>query len=136
MRNTLVALSLCSLLAACAHHDDVRPSENNTHYVAVNSQQKEEGGREAMKQAKHYCESIKKQMYVINEEVVYQGSTPESEYLSNLKTADIVSNVGTVLWIFGDGRVDDAGGIAAITGESVKASMGKPYITKMHFKCD
>ncbi|CCQ12812.1 hypothetical protein PALB_37520 [Pseudoalteromonas luteoviolacea B = ATCC 29581] len=135
LKKTFSLLSLCTLLTACAHHDDVRPSANNIHYIAVNSQQKEDGAREAMKQAKHYCDSNKQSMFIINEEISYEGSQPESEFQANVKTADVVSSVGTVLWIFGDGRVDDAGGIAAVAGEAAKDSMGKPYVTKMQFKC-
>ncbi|MFC3031587.1 hypothetical protein ACFOEE_03495 [Pseudoalteromonas fenneropenaei] len=129
-------LVTASMLVACAHHDDVRPSAQNSHYVVVNSQQRDEGIQDALKQARHYCQSLKAKMYVLNETVSYEGSQPEADYLAALKTAEIVSGVGTALWIFGDGRVDDAGAIASVAGNSAEHAMGRPYVTKINFKCD
>lgn len=136
MKHITSALCLTITLAGCAHHDDVRPSASNVHYIAVNAQQKEDGPHEALRQANHYCSSLGKKMYVINEDISYQGEQPEEQYLNQLGTAEIVSGVGTLFWIFGDGKVDDAGGVATIAGESVKAALGKPYLTKMQFRCD
>lgn len=136
MKHMISVLFLTGVLTGCAHHNDVRPSATNIHYISVNAQQKKDGAREAIKQAEHYCKSVDKRMYVINEEVIYEGEMPEEQYLSHLGTAEIVSSAGTLFWIFGDGKVDDAGGIAAIAGESVKGALGKPYKTKMQFRCD
>lgn len=136
MKHTLTAVSLLLFLAGCAHHDDVRPSATNIHYISVNAQQREDGPREALKQAEHYCKSIKQKMFILNEEVSYEGTQPEEEYLNYLKTAKIVSGVGTMLWVFGDGKVDDVGGMAAIAGGTAESAMGKPYVTKMQFRCE
>lgn len=135
MKNLLLAIGVTSFLAACAHHDDVRPSENNQHYVIIKSSDRSEGIKEALDQADHFCKQDKQSMFVLNETVEYQGDKPEQEFLSDQSTAQIVSNAGTWLWVLGDGYVDDAGAIASIAGMSAEHSLGKPYLINLSFRC-
>lgn len=135
MKNLIMACLILGLLNACAHHNDVIPNENNRHLVVIKSDERASGAREAIKQASHYCKEQKQIMYVINESTSYQGSIPENEYLSTKSVAENISNAGTLLWVLGDGRVDDLGAVAAIGGDVVEHSLGKPYKVEVHFKC-
>ncbi|MBQ4860664.1 hypothetical protein J8L98_03005 [Pseudoalteromonas sp. MMG013] len=135
MKNLLLAVGLISLLSACAHHDDVRPSSDNQHYVIIKSSERGQGVKEALDQATHFCKQDKQSMFVLNESVTYQGEKTEHEFLSDKSTAEIITNAGTWLWVLGDGYVDDAGAIASIAGASAEHSLGKPYLINLSFRC-
>ncbi|KAF7764175.1 hypothetical protein PCIT_b0099 [Pseudoalteromonas citrea] len=135
MKNTLLAFGVISVLAACAHHDDVRPSSDNQHYVIIKASERGEGIQEALNQATHFCKKDAQSMYVINESVTYQGEQDEQTFLNDKSTAQIISNAGTWLWVLGDGYVDDAGAIASLAGASAEHSLGKPYLINVSFRC-
>jgi hypothetical protein len=132
---TLISLSLATLLTACAHHNNVRPSDSGEHYVKLTAQTKSEAGNEALKQSKHFCGEQDKKAYVLNENITYVGSMPEEEYLQNLNIASAVETAGTVLWVLGENAVDDVGAAMSIGGGIAEDSMGQPYELVMSFTC-
>jgi hypothetical protein len=135
MKNILLALSIISVLGACAHHDNVRPSSDNQHYVVIKASDRGEGIKEALNQATHFCKQNEKSMYVINESVSYEGKQSEQAFLNDKSTAEMISHAGTWLWVLGDGYVDDAGAIATLAGASAEHSLGKPYMINISFRC-
>ena len=80
---TVISISLATLLVACAHHNNVRPSDNGEHYVMLTSELKSEAGEEAIKQSNHFCDELGKKAYVLNESIEYKGSMPEEDYLTS-----------------------------------------------------
>ncbi|CAH9053247.1 hypothetical protein PSECIP111951_02509 [Pseudoalteromonas holothuriae] len=134
MKHLLIALTTTVFLAACAHHDDVRPGSNK-HYVVVKSVDRNKGIKEALGQAEHFCEKNDSKFIVINEKVDYQGEEPEKEYLDNHSTAEFVTEASTWLWILGDGYVDDVAAVTTLAGVAVLDSMGAPYVITVNFRC-
>ncbi|WP_105169910.1 hypothetical protein [Pseudoalteromonas sp. T1lg23B] len=135
MKNVLIAVTTAIILSACAHHDDVRPSNNNQHYVVIQSVDRSEGVKEALGQATHYCDQSKSTMVVLNESVDYQGDIPEQDYLKTRSAAEAVTEVGSWLWVLGDGYVDDVAAVATIAGAGKLHSMGAPYSVTVNFRC-
>ncbi|NOU52285.1 hypothetical protein HG263_17285 [Pseudoalteromonas sp. JBTF-M23] len=134
MKNTIISLTTTVLLAACAHHDDVRPGEGK-HYVVIKAVDRDQGMKEALGQAEHFCDKTKNSLVVINENVDYQGEKSEKDYLDSRSTAEFVTEASTWLWILGDGHVDDAGAVAAIAGVVALESMDAPYTVTVNFRC-
>ena len=69
---TILLVSLTTLLMACAHHKDVRPSDNGQHYVRLTADTRSEAGKEAIKQSNHFCEEQGKKAYVVSENIEYK----------------------------------------------------------------
>ena len=132
---TLFTLSLATLLTACAHHNNVRPSDGGEHYVKLTAPTKSEAGKEAIRQSNHFCDEQDKKAYVLNESIEYVGSMPEDEYLQSRNIANAVETAGTVLWILGENAVDDVGAAMSIGGGIAEDSMGQPYELVMSFTC-
>jgi len=135
MKKIISIALLTSLLGACAHHDDVIPDASGTHYIVLKTTSKDQATREALKQAKHFCKEDNEKMYVVDQQQSYTGERDESSYLEAKQTLEVINDVSTALWIFGDGHVDDAGALVAIGTAIGEASLGKPYLTNMTFKC-
>ncbi|SFD14973.1 hypothetical protein [Pseudoalteromonas denitrificans] len=135
MKKIISIALLTSLLGACAHHDDVVPDASGTHYIALKTASKDEATREAFKQASHFCEEKSKKMFVVNQQQSYKGETDEQSYIESKHNLNIVSGISTAMWVFGDGHVDDAGALVAIGSAIGEASLGKPYLTNVTFKC-
>ncbi|MBD1582620.1 hypothetical protein [Pseudoalteromonas sp. S16_S37] len=134
MKHLILSLTTTVLLAACAHHDDVRPGESK-HYVVVKAVDRDQGMKEALGQAEHFCDKTKSSLVVLNEQVDYQGEKAEKDYLNNRSTAELVTDVSAWLWILGDGHVDDAGAIGTIAGIGTLEAMGAPYLVTVNFRC-
>ncbi|MCF6437272.1 MULTISPECIES: hypothetical protein [Pseudoalteromonas] len=135
MKSLLTAITTTVLLSACAHHDDVRPGNDNQHYVVIKSVDRSEGIKEALGQATHYCEQSQSNMVVLNETIDYKGELPEHDYLKTRATAEFVTEAGSWLWIIGDGHVDDVAAVAAVAGAGKLHSMGAPYFVTVNFRC-
>jgi hypothetical protein len=132
---TVISISLSTLLVACAHHDNVRPSDNGEHYVMLTSETKSEAGKEAINQSNNFCEELDKKAYVLNESIEYKGTMPEDEYLTSRNIATAVQSAGSTLWVLGEKSVDDLGAAIAIGAGIAEDSMGQPYELKMSFTC-
>ena len=132
---TVISISLATLLVACAHHNNVRPSDNGEHYVMLTSELKSEAGEEAIKQSNHFCDELGKKAYVLNESIEYKGSMPEEDYLTSRNIATAVQSAGSTLWVLGEKSVDDLGAAMAIGAGIADDSMGQPYELKMSFTC-
>ena len=133
--NTVISISLATLLVACDHHNNVRPSDNGEHYVMLTSELKSEAGEEAIKQSNHFCDELGKKAYVLNESIEYKGSMPEEDYLTSRNIATAVQSAGSTLWVLGEKSVDDLGAAMAIGAGIADDSMGQPYELKMSFTC-
>lgn len=128
-------------LTACAHHKDVRPGSDGVHRITVEAEEQEDASRDALKQAHHYCDSIKKTTAaVINEKSTYIGSIDEN----TRKTLKQVSNAaamvgGTVAshgYVTGDKNAQNVGGATALGGYAgQEITGGKNYRFEMTFRC-
>ena len=134
--NTLITISLTSLLLACAHHKNVRPAADGEHYIKLSSATKSEAGQEAIKQSNHFCAEQEKQAFVINETIEYTGSMPEEQYLTTRNIAGALKAAGTTMWALGQNKVDNAGAALALGGGAAESSLGQPYQLEMTFTCN
>ncbi|HYX35656.1 MAG TPA: hypothetical protein VE954_21370 [Oligoflexus sp.] len=123
------------LLTACAHHRDVRPSEDGLHSVQFQTEEKGQGFREGMSQANHYCEQFKQQAYQVNESSQYVGSMDESTYNTGKTVSKVAKVAGTAGYIFGGKNESKVGGAASVGGVVGDAVLGEGYQYQMRFKC-
>jgi hypothetical protein len=123
------------LLAACAHHHDVHPSDDGLHSVILNTEAKDEGFRDAMSQANHYCGQFNQQAYQVSESSKYVGSMDESTYNTSKTISKVAKVAGTAGFIFGGKTEAQVGGTAALGGVVGDTALGEGYQYKMQFKC-
>lgn len=132
----LMSLSLLVLFfAACAHHRDVRPGDDGVHSVVVSSEDTEEGSRDAIQQANHFCEQRGQYATFIKEEQKYTGDMDEQNYKNAKKATKVAQVVGGAAWTLGGKKESDLGGIVGVGATAADAAIGKGYTVAMKFKC-
>ena len=124
--------------AGCAHHRDVRAGVDGVHWVHIKAETTEEGTREALDQAGHFCEKRKLSAAVVNEEGAYVGNMNESDY-KKLKTAGTVAQTaGGAAYVLGganNSTLGGLGGVVGLGGTMAKQVAGEGYQVKVRFKC-
>lgn len=131
----ILGTTLLLLLAACAHHRDVRPGADGLHRVVLQSEDDDEGTQDAIAQANHYCEQKKKEAVFVNEEKKYTGSMKESDYKTAKTASKVASGVGGAAYVFGGQKESALGGIVGLGGGIANAAIGKGYTVDMKFRC-
>lgn len=132
---SMAALVLASLVS-CAHHRDVRPASDGLHSVQVRTETKEEGARNALSQANHFCEkrgkfaAIEKELAEFN-----HSSMTEAEYNKAKTAAKVTEGIGSAAFVFGGKKESQLGGIAALGGSIADSAIGAGYVTTMKFRC-
>lgn len=122
-------------LVGCAHHRDVRAGADGLHRVVVQTDDSEEGTREAIAQANHFCEQRNKSAAFVNEEKKYTGSMKESDYKTAKTVSKVATAVGSAGYVFGGRNESAAGGILGLGGAISNSALGKGYTVEMRFKC-
>ena len=132
---TYILLLCFFLLNSCAHHRDVRPGSKGIHRVTIPTDNADEGSREALRQADHYCAEKNKSAAIIEEESKYRGTMKEQDY-KNAKTATKVAGVlGGTTMVFGGQRERSAGGLVGLGAAVGDAALGEGYVVEMKFEC-
>lgn len=134
-----VAAAAMLLSAGCAHHRDVRAGVDGVHWINIKAETTEQGTREALSQANHFCEKRNLAAAVVKEEEAYVGSMNEKDYKA-LKTAGTVAQTaGGAAYVLGGGSnnptVGGLGGIVGLGGTMAKQVAGEGYQVKLRFKC-
>lgn len=111
------------LLFSCAHHRDVRPGPAGVHRISLNADDKDEGVREAILQASHFCKEQGKYLAIVTEEKKYIGDMDEEGYRMTKKVADVAR-------VFG-------GHLSSVQSSAYAADTmrGKGYEVTLTFKC-
>lgn len=135
MKKILSTILLALFFTACAHHRDVRPGDDGIHNVIVQSEDTEEGSRDAIKQANHFCEQRGQYATFIKEEKKYSGDMDEQSYKNAKKATKVAQTVGGAAWVFGGKKESDLGGIVGVGATAADAAIGKGYTVEMKFKC-
>lgn len=125
---------LTLIIAGCAHHKDVRPGANGINRVVIVSEG-DEGQREAIAQAEHYCKESGRQPGFIEEKTVYKGDVDEETYKTGKAASRVLKTVGGMTSVFGGQNESNAGGVGVLAGVGTDAALGKGYTTEMKFKC-
>ncbi|RZA09134.1 MAG: hypothetical protein EOP11_02660 [Proteobacteria bacterium] len=116
------------LLFSCAHHkgagyEDVRPGAGGLNSVLVKTTDETEGSREAIKQARAYCEELGKKPAIVEEKAKYIGEIPEENYKRLQRASKAAGTLtGGALGKRGDDALKDYSGI--------------PYQVEMKFNCE
>ncbi|MBC7740652.1 MAG: hypothetical protein H7061_00545 [Bdellovibrionaceae bacterium] len=132
----LALLGLVSTLASCAHHRDVRPGEGGINRVIVKSEDPEDGSRNAIRQANHFCEkTYNKIPAFIEEDKKYTGDMKESDYKTAKTATKVAQGIGSAAWVLGGRRESTAGGIIGVGGSIARGALGEGYTVDMKFKC-
>lgn len=120
---------------SCAHHQDVRPGADGIHRVAVQTDNQEEGAREAIAQANHFCKQRNLAAAFLDEKKEYTGDMKEADYKKAKTTAKVVQAAGGAAWVFGGKNESTIGGIAGLGGGIADQALGEGYKVEMRFKC-
>ena len=134
LKLSAIAALLISLVG-CAHHDDVRPSVNGVHRVVVTSEEKAEGARDAIDQAKHYCKQNGRNAAFVKEKQKYTGDMKEKTYKNAKRATKVAQSVGGAAWVFGGRKESNLGGIVSLGAAAGDAALGDGYTVDMRFKC-
>ncbi len=122
-------------LAGCAHHRDVRPGADGVHRVVVTTEDTEQGSRDALDQANHFCKERNLSAAIINEDNKYSGSMDEKSYKTAKTAAKVAQAAGGAAFVFGGRNEKTAGGIVGMGGGIADSALGKGYTVEMKFKC-
>lgn len=131
----LIICGLALLLASCAHHRDVRAGADGIHRVVVKAEDGNEGARDAISQANHFCEQSNKTAAFINEEKKYTGDMKEENYKTAKTASKVAQGLGSAAWVFGGKNESNAGGIVGLGGSIARGAIGEGYSVEMKFKC-
>lgn len=135
MKKYLSVLIAPFILISCAHHNDVRPGAEGVHRVAVLAETKDDGAKNAISQANHFCKEQNKYAAIIDEKQMYTGNMDESTY-NNAKTASKVAQAaGGAAWVLGKKQTSNVGGVVGVGGGIADSALGKGYTVEMKFKC-
>lgn len=131
----IILSAMLIAFVSCAHHRDVRPSENGVHTVKLQTEDKNSGYRDAISQAKSYCETKKLKAYTVKESHAYSGDLEEKDYKKGKTIAKIAKGIGSAGFILGGKREQNAGGILGLGGQVADSTLGSGYTYVMQFKC-
>lgn len=135
MSKKIALLFLFAISVACAHHRDVRAGADGVHRVVVQSEDTDEGSRDAISQANHFCEQRGRSAAFVNEDKKYTGNMSESDYKNTKTAAKVAQAAGGAAWVFGGKNESAIGGIVGLGGGVADAAAGKGYTVEMRFKC-
>lgn len=130
----LILSTTLFILVSCAHHKDVRPGVDGVHRVIIKAEQ-DEGQREALSQAEHYCQEQNKHAAIVEEKQNYTGKVKEETYQNGKVVSSVLKTVGGVTTVFGGNNERNAGGVGVLAGVATDAALGKGYTVEMSFKC-
>jgi hypothetical protein len=124
------------VMTACVHYPDVRPGANGKHLVSFMTDSKEDGYRNAKRQADSYCDDVhKKNAYFIKEGSHYKGSMTEGNYKTAKKVAKTTQMVGGAAAMFGGKKQSEVGGVVGLGGGIGDYALGNEYRYSMYFSC-
>ncbi len=124
------------LISACASHDDVRPSLDGTHEVLISGVDYQDTSREAIRQAKSYCQSQSKEMFVIDEVRHFESSLTQTQYEQAKRLLELGEAAKGVLSSVGGTEIAGATSAVSILSDSYAGTLEEnPYVTSLTFEC-
>ncbi len=135
-KNKILIFLAMLIFSSCGHHRDVRPGVEGFHTVKVEAHDPEQGARDAIKQAQHFCEQRNMDAAFIKEDKKYTGDMDEKSYNNIIKASKVAQAVGGSLWVLGSNSgVQNVGGLVGLGGVAANIATGKGYNIEMRFKC-
>lgn len=137
MKSTLAfSLLTFAVLSGCAHHNDVRPGVSGVHKVVVKSEDGDQGAREAISQANHYCKESGRSAVFMEEKQKYTGDLDEATYKGAKRATKVAEVVGGSAYVFGGKTESNIGGIVGLGGAAADQAIGEGYTVEMSFQCN
>lgn len=135
LRFSAFALLTMALFSGCAHHRDVRASADGVHWVELKAETQEEGMRNALSQANHFCEQRHKEAAVVSEDKSYKGDMDEGTYKKTKTFGKAAQTAGGAAYVLGGHNESAIGGIVGLGGGIASQMAGDGYLVKVRFKC-
>lgn len=134
MKNILLITLTSFFVFSCAHHKDVRPGTEGINRVVIHSDG-DDGERNALAQAEHYCKEFGKMPAIVDEKTAYTGKVDEQTYNNGKAVSRVLKTVGGMTHVFGGKAERSAGGVGVLAGVGTDAVLGNGYTTEIKFKC-
>ena len=134
MKKIFLVLPLLAL-ASCGHHRDVRAGAEGVHTVKLQAADKDQGTREAISQANHFCEQRHLSAAFVDENQSYTGDMKEENYKTVKTAGKVAKTVGGAAYVFGGSKESNLGGIVGLGGVVADGIAGNGYTVQMRFKC-
>ncbi|MNJ92570.1 hypothetical protein D3C87_102430 [compost metagenome] len=131
----ILLLLVSAMMFGCGHHRDVRASANGVHVVKLQAEDKDEGSRQAIAQANHFCEQRKQSAAFVDESQTYTGNMDEKDYHAMKTAGKVASTVGGTTYVLGGQKESTIGGIVGLGGVVAGQVAGNGYTIQMRFKC-
>lgn len=135
MKLFFAVIGFALLLSACAHHHDVRPGADGIHRVVLQTDDSDQGARDAIDQANHFCKEQNKYAAFVEEKKTYTGDMEEKNYKNAKRASNVAKTVGGAAWVFGGKKESNIGGIVGLGGAAADTAIGQGYTVDMRFKC-
>lgn len=135
MKSFYILFFTLLFLSGCAHHRDVRPGVDGIHRVSIKTDDKEEGSRNAISQANHFCKERNQYAAFVEEKQTYTGEMDEQTYKKGKIAAKVAQGVGSAGWVFGGKKESKLGGVVGLGGGIADSVLGNGYTFDMRFKC-
>ena len=123
------------LTAGCV--GDVRPGPDGIHSVMLLTDDRDDGARVALRQAKRWCKK-KKQDFVVHEEMIsFICDMDEADYIRARQLAAAAQAAGSVTSSTSDedSNAETVGDILQAGGAAAEAALGECYEVELLFEC-
>ena len=124
----LAAVAALLSFSGCGHHRDVRPGPNGLNSVTVKADNEDDGARDALAQANHYCDEFKKHAVIMEENNKYVGDMDEKTYKTVKKVSKVAKTIGVPTGGTTAGTSHKGGVLDDVASEG--------YSVTMKFRCE
>jgi len=126
-----------TLLLTTACVGDVRPGPDGIHSVMMLTDDRDDGARAALRQAKRWCKKEKQDFVVHEEMITFICDMDEADYLRAKQLAAAAQAAGTVTSGTADeeSNAETVGDILQAGGAAAEAALGDCYEVELIFEC-
>ena len=116
---------------------DVRPGPDGVHSVLLLSDDRDDGARAALRQAKRWCKQDKQDFVVHEERISFICDMDEADYIRARQLAAAAQAAGSVTSSTSDedSNAETVGDILQAGGAAAEAALGECYEVEMIFEC-
>jgi hypothetical protein len=136
LMNISLVFSSLVILASCASHDHVRAGADGIHHVIIRGPEKDEVEKDAIAEAKSFCDERNLAPAFVEDKTNYTGSMSESTHKAIQKASKAAQVGGGMVGVFGGTKERNIG--QGVFGAGTVGSVfqdGEAYTADMRFKC-
>ena len=137
IQSTLRLFLCAGLFATVGCVGDVRPGPDGIHSVMLLTDDRDNGARTALRQAKRWCKKDKKDFVVHEEMISFICDMDEADYIRAKQLAAAAQAAGAVTSGTSeeDSNAETVGDILQAGGAASEAALGECYEVEMLFEC-